>query len=423
MGFSRIINNRTGETVFSMSHPSGLKILVAPIEGYSSSFAIFGTKYGSIDDCFKSAKELEFSRVPAGIAHFLEHKLFENEDCDAFARYAKTGASANAYTSFDKTCYLFSCSDKLEESLEILLDFVQSPYFTKETVEKEQGIIGQEIRMYDDSPEWRVYFNLLSALYPKHPVRVDIAGTVESISKIDDELLYKCYNTFYNLNNMVLVVAGKVKPEDVLKIADKLLKTSVPNNIKRCFPEEPEAVGKAYIEQSFPVAVPIFMLGFKEQTGGKRASSLETVATEILLELICGKASSLYAQLDEAGLINDSFGAEFFEGPLYAAEIFSAESKEPETVKDTIIDYINELRFNGIDPGEFEAARRFIYGRYVGELSTAESVANNLVSDYFAGRDFYGNLEAAAHITLEDVTARLEATLDTDNVALSVVKQ
>ena len=195
MDIKEIKSVALAERYYKVKHDSGLTIYVYPKEGYSSTYAIFGTKYGSINNCFK-VDNGETVSVPDGIAHYLEHKLFESEDGDAFSRYAKTGANANAYTSFDKTCYLFSCTDNFEESLEILLDFVQSPYFTKETVAKEQGIIGQEIKMYDDSPSWRVMFNMLMNMYKTHPVRIDIAGTVESIAKITPEYLYTCYNTY-----------------------------------------------------------------------------------------------------------------------------------------------------------------------------------------------------------------------------------
>ena len=215
---------QTGDEYTHIRHKSGLNILVYEMDGFSTTQAMFGTKYGSINTQFKTASDNNYCTVPEGIAHFLEHKLFENEDCDVFDLYAKTGANANAYTSFDKTCYFFSCSDHFQESLEILLSFVQSPYFTPESVAKEQGIIGQEIRMCDDDPGWRVLFNMLCGLYQKHPVRIDIAGTIDSIAQITDELLYRCYRTFYNLHNMVLAVAGNCKVDEVLEVADRLLK-------------------------------------------------------------------------------------------------------------------------------------------------------------------------------------------------------
>ena len=224
-------SERLGESYFEIDHPSGLKILVYPKKNYAATYAVFGTRYGSIDTEFRLNGEEKFTCVPEGIAHFLEHKLFESEDLDAFERYAKTGASANAYTSFDKTCYLFSCTGKFQESLEILLDFVTHPYFTEKTVQKEQGIIGQEIQMCRDEAGWEALFSLLRAMYKTHPVRIDIAGTVESIAEITPELLYKCYETFYNFSNMVLCVAGNVTPDEVLSVADRLLKPQKPIEI------------------------------------------------------------------------------------------------------------------------------------------------------------------------------------------------
>ena len=220
-----IENEILGEGYYSIDHKSGLKILVYPKPEYTSTYAVFGTKYGSIDTRFKRSDTESFTEIPAGTAHFLEHKLFESEELDAFQRYAKTGASANAYTSFDRTCYLFACTGHFKENFEILLDFVRHPYFTEATVQKEQGIIGQEIDMYKDSPEWECLFNLLECLYHKHPVKIDIAGTKESIAEITAEMLFSCYETFYNLSNMALAVAGKTTVEEVLEIADRLLES------------------------------------------------------------------------------------------------------------------------------------------------------------------------------------------------------
>ena len=222
MNFELIENKRIGEKYYKLHHKSGLTIIVYPKEGFNSTYAQIGTNFGSINNHFiTNGRKI---KVPDGTAHYLEHKLFESEEGDAFTQYAKTGALANAYTSFEKTCYLFSCTEKFRESLEILLDLVQSPYFTPETVAKEQGIIGQEIKMYDDSPDWRVMMNLQQAMYHNNPINIDIAGTVETIAEITPEILYDCYNSYYNLNNMVMCIAGRVSPEEVLEIADRKLK-------------------------------------------------------------------------------------------------------------------------------------------------------------------------------------------------------
>ena len=250
----RIENKKIGLGYLYKEHSSGLKIYLMRLHGVSSTRAIFGTKYGSIDTCFSKDGGAPVS-VPEGIAHFLEHKLFESDGVDAFELFSKTGAYSNAYTSFDRTCYLFNCTDNLEENLKILLGFVQSPYFSKETVEKEQGIIGQEIQMYLDAPDWRVLFNLFCALYYENPVRIDIAGTRQSISEITAELLYSCYETFYNPSNMFLCLAGDFDEDKVLDLIDAELKPSTPIKITRHQAKEPSSVASKYCEQALAVAV------------------------------------------------------------------------------------------------------------------------------------------------------------------------
>ena len=376
-------SDRVGDRYYEVKHPSGLRIFVYPKEQNNSTYAVFGTRYGSVDTTFKRSDESEACTVPAGIAHYLEHKLFESEDGDAFARYAKTGANANAYTSFDVTCYLFSCTENVYESLEILLDFVQSPYFTEQTVQKEQGIIGQEIRMYDDDPQWRVMFNLLEALYHKHPVKVDIAGTVESIAQITPELLYRCYHTFYNLNNMVLCVAGNVELNKVLDLCDRMLKPSAPVEIERIFEEEPREVVKPRVEQKLSVVTPLFELGFKENAVSRRTTK-ELAETEILLELMASDASPLFRRLLDAGLVNESsFGYEYFEGPGYASIIFSGESKDPDRVAEEIRAEADRLRREGIDREAFQRAKKALYGRNIAALNSVDNIANSMASAAF----------------------------------------
>lgn len=413
---------RIGDYYYKVQHPSGLKILVYPKNENNSTYAVFGTQYGSIDMNFQLAGEKEVHKVPAGIAHYLEHKLFESEDGDAFSRYAKTGAAANAYTSFNNTCYLFSTTDQVYESLEILLDFVQSPFFTEQTVQKEQGIIGQEIRMYDDDPQWRVMFNLLESLYHTHPVKIDIAGTVESIAQITPEYLYLCYNTFYNLHNMVLCIAGNVDVNRVLEICDKLLKPSKDQVINRVFEQEPDHIVKPRVEQKLSVASPLFELGFKEKVGKERASAKELAETEILLEVLASESSPLFRRLLDEGLINEaSFGYDYFEGPGYAAVIFSGESKDPDRVADEIKKEIASLREHGINPSAFNRAQKSLYGRNVAALNSVDNIANSMASLAFANRELFDYLEALATAKLEDVFRRLDVQLLADKSALSIV--
>ena len=415
-------SERLGESYFEIDHPSGLKILVYPKKNYAATYAVFGTRYGSIDTEFRLNGEEKFTCVPEGIAHFLEHKLFESEDLDAFERYAKTGASANAYTSFDKTCYLFSCTGKFQESLEILLDFVTHPYFTEKTVQKEQGIIGQEIQMCRDEAGWEALFSLLRAMYKTHPVRIDIAGTVESIAEITPELLYKCYETFYNFSNMVLCVAGNVTPDEVLSVADRLLKPQKPIEIERKFHREPREVAESYTEETLSVAFPIFSLGFKEAVETPERSLREILISDIILEAVAGKTSAFYSELLEAGLINTSFESEYFCGYGYAAWIFTGESPDGREVQKRITARIRALQESGISKADFERIRKKLYGRSIMQFNDIDGIANAMVSAYFCKEWLFDETEILQSLTLDEVNARLRTALQTDCASLSVIK-
>ncbi len=414
-------SSRLGESYTKVEHSSGLTILLCPMKGFSTAYAMFGTQYGSVDTTFKTDADSDFVTVPEGIAHFLEHKLFESEDGDAFARYAATGASANAFTSFDRTAYLFSCSDKFEESMEILLDFVTHPYFTPETVQKEQGIIGQEIRMYDDVADWRVMFGLLGAVYHNHPVRIDIAGTVESIANIDADLLYRCYNTFYNLHNMVLTVAGNFDPAVVLTLADKILKPAPPLKIERKSPPEPDSIKTERVEINLPVATPMFQFGFKGRAGDAIENLKHQVQNEILLEIILGESSPLYRKLYDSGLINATFEYEVMGGRDYITCLCAGESRDPDAVAAAVKEEIKRIQKEGIDHEAFKYCKRASYGRYIGMFSRVEAIAGLLMLAHFAGVDMYALTDWVAEVSYEDLTDRLMQDFDTERCALSVV--
>lgn len=421
MNISEIKSERAGDSYYKIDHQSGLTIYVYPKPGYNSAYAIFGTRYGSINTRF-SVDDDSIIAVPDGIAHYLEHKLFESEDGDAFVRYAKTGANANAYTSFEKTCYLFSCTDKFDESLEILLDFVQDPYFTAQTVAKEQGIIGQEIKMYDDSPDWRVMFNMLEGMYKNHPVKIDIAGTVESIAQITAEKLYDVYNVFYNLNNMVLCVSGNVTVEQVLKTADKMLKPCQKHNITNYFEDEPYKICEPYVEQSFPVSMPLFNLGFKERAD-KMLDESKLAQTDILLSMIASPTSELYRSLMDANLINSTFSYELFEGPGYCSVIFGGESRAPKQAAEMIKQYISKLKKEGLSEADFEISKKAVYGSIVSSLNSVSSISNAIIDYHFNGNEMFSHIDAVAKTTFDDVVGRLFEMLDVNNCTLSVVKQ
>ena len=417
-----IENKRTNEKYTHIKHPTGLDIYVWKMENYSTTHALFGTKYGSINTKFKTKNEPDFIIVPNGIAHYLEHKLFENEDCDVFSLYAKTGASANAYTSFDRTCYLFSATGNVYDSLEILLKFVQEPYFTEETVQKEQGIIGQEIRMYDDNAGWRVFFNMLGALYHNHPVKIDIAGTVESIAEINAELLYKCYYTFYNLNNMVLSIAGDVDVDKVLEICDKCLKQNENIELETAFEEEPETIVEKEVVQKLEIAQPMFNIGFKAKPESGIEALKAEIETNFALSLIADESSDFYKKLYDEGLINSSFSSEVFMGDGYFCSIFSGESRNPRLVRDRIIEEIERCKKEGLDEERFDIIKKDYYGSLIRDLNNAEAIATVMLNNGMEKLSAFDNIEAVAACTFEDVKKRLEKQFDTDKSVISIIE-
>lgn len=412
----------TGDHYTQIHHKSGLDILVYEMEGFSTTEAIFGTKYGSINTQFKTAADSDYCTVPEGIAHFLEHKLFENEDCDVFDLYAKTGANANAFTSFDKTCYFFNCSDHFKESLEILLSFVQSPYFTAESVAKEQGIIGQEIRMCDDDPGWRVFFNMLGGLYQKHPVRIDIAGTIESIAQITDDLLYRCYRTFYNLHNMVLAVAGNCTVDEVLEVADRLLKPCDDQKLETIFPEETLDIVRTETVETAAVGQPLFHVGIKCAPKTEYANLKAETEANLVLQILAGSSSPLYQSLLQDGLINSTFSAEVFNGEGYFTVIFGGESKNPRAVRDRIVSAILDAQKNGLDEALFEEYQRSSYGKFVRLLNNVSAVANAMVSAHMAGCGIYDAMQILSEITIADCNRFLQKEMDVQHMTLSIIE-
>lgn len=419
MQIKQITNEKLGETVYCAKHSSGLEIRVMPKEGYSSAYAVFGVKYGSIDTAVKNEKG-EFETIPEGTAHFLEHKLFESEDLNAFERFAKTGASANAYTSFEKTAYLFKGSENITESLEILLDFVQNPYFTQETVEKEQGIIGQEIRMYQDLPDWQVMFNLLKALYSDHPVRIDIAGTQDSIAQIDADLLYRLYKNFYNPSNMILSVVGSITPEEVFETVEKCIKASGGEQAERKFVKESAAPVEKYVEQKLSVAHKQFLLGYKEELNEPLLSLEDEIASQMLVEVVAGKSSPLFKKLIDEELVDMSFGGDMFNGFGFSCVMFGGSSDQPEKACEIIKAELEKCRKEGLDPAAFERAKRKFYGRYVMSYNDIDDVANLMMNLHFNGYEPFAELEICKNITLEKVQQRLEV-LKEESSALSVI--
>lgn len=425
MEFTKIENGLISETIYKGTHKSGLRVFVMPKKGFSKSYAIFGTNYGSINQQFVAPGDENLTVVPDGIAHFLEHKLFEEPDgSNVFDKFSKYGADANAFTSFVMTAYLFSATGNFYENLEVLLGYTQRPYFTDENVAKEQGIIGQEIKMYDDDASWRVYFNTLRALYKNHTSRIDIAGTVESISKIDKEVLYKCYNTFYHPSNMVLFTIGDVDYKKVGDMVDALiLKDDNPGEIRQVFPDEPEAVNQKVIKQKLSVSMPQFVIAFKERELGVSGDELlrRDAVTSILLEIIAGKSSAFYNNLYEQGLINPAFYTAYEGEVSFGFSAFGGESNQPEKVQELLYAEMERMKREGIDQDAFRRQKKVNYGRMLRLLDREESFANQYIGFALKNADLLNMPEIINSISYDEITRRLHEHLDTNYSVISIV--
>ncbi len=383
-------NKQINEKYWLVKHKSGLDILVSE-KKLSSTYAIFGTRYGSIDNCFRLKGDSEYTSVPDGIAHFLEHKLFDNEGSeDTFSRYARTGANANAYTSFDITAYLFSCADNFYESLEILLDFVTHPYFTAESVKKEQGIIGQEIKMYEDNPATRLFYDCVCSMYSRHNIRLDICGTVDSISKITPEILYRCCDVFYNLSNMTLALCGDVDVDRVIEVADRILPAGEIKEVETMPFDEPEDIARPYFERKMQVANPLFSIGVKDKTPSDDAfeMSRRDLGMKILNLMLFGKSSSFYTELYSSGLIGNDFSFEYDGCRGCNFNLISGESGEPQKVYDAFKEYIASKLEVGLDKDEFERCKKVLYAAIIRTFDSSESVASELLYNHMEGSDF-----------------------------------
>jgi len=412
--------------VISEQLDNGLEIRLLLKKGFAEKYAVYTTKYGSIDNRFIPPRTERETEVPDGIAHFLEHKLFEKKDGTVFDAFAELGTYVNAYTNFVSTAYLFSCTDNFTPSLELLLDFVQEPYFSDATVEKEKGIIEQEIRMYDDSPHWKVYFNLLGGLYHRHPVRINIAGTAESVRSITKDMLYTCYNTFYHPSNMAVIVVGDLQPAEVIdQIKRNLARREYAKlpSIDRLFPPEPASVAEKRINASAPVPRPIFFLGFKDGVPDSDQASFlrREMSTRVLLEMVFGKSSDLYNSLYRDGLLDAELYAEFEAHASYGHSIVGGESARPEEVQARVYSALAEMRRSGINREAFDLAKRKLMGTMLKTFDSPEKLALEMVSSFHKGTEFSDYLPALAETDATAVTERLDEHLREENVTLSVV--
>ncbi|KPV57717.1 zinc protease [Paenibacillus sp. A3] len=413
------------ETLYAEELPNGLSVFVLPKEGFQKTYATFTTKYGSIDNDFQVEGEAR-RKVPDGIAHFLEHKMFEEPTGDIFSVFAAQGASANAFTSFDRTAYLFSATGHIEDNLSTLLNFVQNPYFTDANVEKEKGIIGQEINMYRDNPDWRAYFGLIETMYHKHPVHIDIAGTIESIGQITKEMLYECYHTFYHPSNMSLFVVGGVNPQEIMELVkrNQAGKTFKPQGtINRYFEDEPQHVKATRKVTVLPVSLSKCLFGCKETGQPLRGRELlkRELTMKVLLDLLVSPSSAIYQKLYDEQLISDSFGSEYNIAENYAFTVIGGDTKDPERLIGRVQEEIDRVKTDGIASADFERSKKKKIGAFLRQLNSPEAIANEFTKYRFKGIDLFDILPVYEELTLEDVNERLLAHFDWSRLAASIV--
>ncbi len=422
-------NLKVKEKLYIEKLDNGLTVMIIPKSGIQKKYIIWGTNYGSNDSKFIVPGEKEETEVPMGVAHFLEHKLFEQENgTNSLDTLTALGVNANAYTTNDHTAYLYECTDNFYEAMDEFMDYVQHPYFTDENVEKEKGIIGQEINMYADYPEWRVYLNAMEAMYHNNPVKLDIAGTIESISKIDKEILYKCYNTFYNPSNMALVICGDFKPEEIIEeVKKRLIETKSNGEIKRIYPEEPRGIVKEKIEQKLEVSQPLYAIGIKDSrencnTENKNEIVKKHLSIEILLNLLIGRSSELYKNLYNEGIIYEQPSLDYEFSKTYAHVIITGQSTNPEVLYERFKKQVEKFKINGINEKDFNRMKKMIYGGYVKEFNDVVDEARMFLSDYFKGIISFDYIEEIEGINVEYLKQVLDNVFKEDKMVLSIVK-
>ena len=414
------------EKYYLYRHPSGLDIYIFP-KKMTSAYAFFGTRFGSVDNTFKTSKDGDFVTVPDGIAHFLEHKLFANEDgSDSFERFSEYGADANAYTSFNRTTYYFGCTENFDAALTELLSFVTHPYFTEESVAKEIGIIDEEIKMYEDNPSDRCYYGMLDGLYQNHSVKRNICGSPESIRKITPDLLYDCYRVFYSLSNMVLAVCGDIEPERIIKIADSVLpkdspKTEIIRSNENLY--EKKEVARTYTEQRMNVAKPWFFIGIKDTDIPPTPEGImkKDILMMILNDMLFSECTDFYNELLDSELIypNLRYGYSICES--FAFNSISGVADEPRKVLEKLISYIDTLKEKGLSKEDFIRAKRVMYAEFVKLFDSTEGIANQLFSYACDGTDIFTNHTLISSVTFEEVEELFKSTFNKEYITLSAV--
>ncbi|MGD6897189.1 EF-P 5-aminopentanol modification-associated protein YfmH [Bacillus infantis] len=422
-----IVFDQLKEKLYYEKMANGLDVYILPKQGFNKTYATFTTKYGSVDNHFVPLGQEEFVKVPDGIAHFLEHKLFEKEDGDVFQQFSKQGASANAFTSFTRTAYLFSSTSDVERNLETLIDFVQDPYFTEKTVEKEKGIIGQEITMYDDNPDWRLYFGLIQNMYQNHPVKIDIAGTVESISHITKDLLYECYNTFYHPSNMLLFVTGPVDPEAIMgQIRSNQEKKEYSDQpaIERRYEQEMTGVAEKKQVLKMNVQSSKCLLGVKalnvKQEGAEMLKNELTL--NVMLDILFGKSSKNYETLYREGLIDETFSYDYTQEQGFGFAMLGGDTSDPDQLAGTLRSMLLEAKTGDVFSQEaLDRTKKKKIGAFLRSVNSPEYIANQFTRYAFNEMDLFEVVPEIEKISLEQLKETANVFLSEDRFTVCQV--
>jgi predicted Zn-dependent peptidase len=417
------IANSLSEPILGGTSVRGLRVLVNPRPESVAAFGALGTNFGSVDRVGNARGE----PVPEGLAHFLEHKLFEDQQGDVSDRFSALGASTNAMTGFSGTTYIFSATEEVEACLALLLSFVQDPWFTDELVQKEQGIIAQEIRMYDDDPDWRIFFGLLRCLYAEHPVRDNIAGSVESIADIDAATLRRCYDLFYHPRNMCLSLSGAVDPEMVAAVVERDQAGRPADPLEphvRVPSSEPMLPVAERHEEQLSVSRPRLLLGVKETVlgGVPLEVARRQLSTRIVLDALFGRASKAYESMYSEGLVDESFSASYSGEPGFGFSAIGGDTDDPARLEERIRSTLSDARRNGLGKAALERVRRKVHGLLLRSLDSPENLAFGMLSEHFHGLQPFSALDLVEHISIEELDERLSEHFREDAFAVSVVR-
>ena len=410
------------ENVFEAELNNGLKLFVIPKTGFQKTFVTYTTQFGSLDRKFKPHGSEDFVTVPDGVAHFLEHKLFENEEEDLFTAFAEDNAQVNAFTSFDRTSYLFSATDNIESNIKRLLTMVETPYFTEASVDKEKGIIAEEIKMYQEQPGYKLMFNTLRAMYESHPIRVDIAGSVESIYEITKEDLYLCYETFYHPSNMVLFVVGDVDVDHIYNVVadheNQRDKTNQSQIVRDPLTEQ-DGVRENIITEKMKLQSPRIMLGFKNTPLVDVPDKLlvkKDLEMTLFFELLFGEETDFYQTLLNEELIDETFGYQFVLEPTYSFSMITSATQQPDKLKKLLLDELEAKQGNLTDAEAFNLLKKQFIGEFISGLNSPEYIANQYTKLYFEGVSLFDLLDIVESITLESVNETAQSSLNLSQI-------